>query len=452
MVFEKLSDRLLNSVKTLRGQKRISEDNIQEAIKEIRMSLLEADVNFKVVKTFIDKVKEKALGQEVTKGVDPSQQFIKIVHDELVELLGGTTATLDVSKKPTVIFLVGLQGVGKTTTAGKLAKHISTKLEKKVGMASVDIYRPAAIQQLQQLAAEASVPVFSTDATKKVKDSAKEIHAWMAAQELDVLLLDTAGRLQIDADLMNELKDLKSIFNPQDVLLVADAMLGQQSVNVAEGFHKDIGITGLILTKVDGDARGGAALSIRETVGVPIKFLGVGEKQVALEVFHPDRLASRILDMGDVVSLVEKAQEVMDEKSAMESARKMMNNEFTLEDFLAQMRQIKKLGSMEGILKMLPGMGQMMKNMQGMAPPDDELKKIEAIICSMTPQERQDHRIINGSRTVRIAKGAGKRVQDVNKLLKQFESSKAMMSQLMKMGMGGKGGGGGFPGMGKFPF
>lgn len=449
-MFEKLSDRLLNSVKALRGQKKITEENIQETIKEIRMSLLEADVNFKVVKTFIDRVKEKAVGQEVIKGVDPSQQFIKIVHDELIQLLGGQTAELDVSRKPTVIFLVGLQGVGKTTTAGKLAKHISTKLSKKVGMASVDIYRPAAIQQLQQLATQAEVPVFSTDANKKVSDSAREIKSWMSSQDLDVLLLDTAGRLQIDSDLMNELKELKSVFAPQDVLLVADAMLGQQSVNVAEGFHKDVGITGLILTKIDGDARGGAALSIRETVGVPIKFLGVGEKQAALEVFHPDRLASRILDMGDVVSLVEKAQEVIDEKSAMESARKMMSNEFTLEDFLAQMRQIKKLGSMEGILKMLPGMGQMMKQMQGMAPPDEELKKIEAIICSMTPGERRDHRIINGSRTVRIAKGAGRRVQDVNKLLKQFETSKAMMSQLMKMGMGGKGGG--FPGLGKFPF
>lgn len=450
-MFEKLSDRLLGSVKALRGQKKITEDNVQEAIKEIRMSLLEADVNFKVVKSFIDRVKEKALGQDVLKGVDPSQQFIKIVQDELVQLLGGTTAELDVSHKPTVIFLVGLQGVGKTTTAGKLAKFISTKLAKKVGMASVDIYRPAAILQLQQLAKEANVPVFSTDASKKVSESAKDIKLWMQSQDIDVLLLDTAGRLQIDSDLMNELKDLKSVFNPNDILLVADAMLGQQSVNVAEGFHRDIGITGLILTKIDGDARGGAALSIRESVGVPIKFLGIGEKQAALEVFHPDRLASRILDMGDVVSLVEKAQEVIDEKSAMESAQKMMSGQFTLEDFLAQMRQMKKLGSMQGILKMLPGMGQMMKQMEGMAPPDEELKKIEAIICSMTPQERFDHRIINGSRTVRIAKGSGRRVQDVNKLLKQFETSKAMMSQLMKMGMGGKGGGG-FPGLGKFPF
>lgn len=449
-MFEKLSDRLLGSVRTLRGQKKITDDNIQEAIKEIRMSLLEADVNFKVVKSFIDRVKEKAVGQEVVKGVDPSQQFIKIVHDELIELLGGKTEELNVSQSPTVIFLVGLQGVGKTTTAGKLAKHISTKLGKKVGMASVDIYRPAAIQQLQQLAKEAAVPVFATDAKKKVSESAREIQTWMRTEALEVLLIDTAGRLQIDGDLMAELKDLKSIFQPQDVLLVADAMLGQQSVNVAEGFHRDVGITGLILTKIDGDARGGAALSIRETVGVPIKFLGVGEKQAALEVFHPDRLASRILDMGDVVSLVEKAQEVIDEKSAMESAQKMMSGEFTLEDFLAQMRQIKKLGSMEGILKMLPGMGQMMKQMQGMAPPDEELKKIEAIICSMTPAERRDHRIINGSRTVRIAKGAGRRVQDVNKLLKQFETSKAMMTGLMKMGMGGKGGG--FPGLPKMPF
>jgi len=449
-MFERLSDRLLGSVKLLRGQKKITEENIQETIKEIRMSLLEADVNFKVVKTFIDRVREKAVGQEVVKGVDPGQQFIKIVHDELVSLLGGAAEDLKIEPGPAIVFLVGLQGVGKTTTAGKLARHLKTKLNKKVGMASVDIYRPAAIEQLQTLGREADVPVFATDAKKKVSDTGKEVKQWMKDQQLDVLLLDTAGRLQIDDDLMAELQDLKGIFSPNEVILVADAMLGQQSVNVAEGFHQKVGLTGLILTKVDGDARGGAALSIREAVGVPIKFLGMGEKQVALEIFHPDRLASRILDMGDVVSLVEKAQEVIDEKTAMESARKMMSNEFTMEDFLSQMRQIKKLGSMEGILKMLPGMGQAMKQMKDMAPPDEELKKIEAIISSMTLEERRDHRIINGSRTVRIAKGSGRRVQDVNKLLKQFENAKSMMSGLMKMGMGK---GGGFPGLGgKFPF
>jgi signal recognition particle subunit SRP54 len=449
-VFERLSERLLGSVKLLKGQKKITEENIEATIKEIRMSLLEADVNFKVVKTFIDRVKQKAVGQEVLKGVDPGQQFIKVVHDELITLLGGTATELQLTAQPSVIFLVGLQGVGKTTTAGKLARFIKTKLNKKIGMASVDIYRPAAIEQLKTLGREADVPVFDTNPNQKVSQTASQVKAWMQEQGLDVLLLDTAGRLQIDEELMNELRELKTIFNPQEVILVADAMLGQQSVNVAEGFNQQVGLSGLILTKVDGDARGGAALSIRESIGVPIKFLGMGEKQVALEIFHPDRLASRILDMGDVLSLVEKAQEVINEDEAKESARKMMNNEFTVEDFLAQMRQMKKLGSMEGLLKMLPGMGQMMKQMKNMTPPDEELKKIEAIICSMTPLERRDHRIIHGSRVVRIAKGSGNRVQDVNKFLKQFEMAKTMMSSMMKMGMGK--GGGGIPGLGKLPF
>ncbi|MBY0316868.1 MAG: signal recognition particle protein [Bdellovibrionales bacterium] len=452
-MFDRLSERLLGSVKLLRGQKKITEENIQETIKEIRLSLLEADVNFKVVKTFIDRVKEKAIGQDVVKGIDPGQQFVKIVNDELITLLGGQTEELKLTGSPTIIFLVGLQGVGKTTTAGKLARHIKTKLNKSVVMASVDVYRPAAIEQLKQVGAQAEVPVFNTDAKQKVTETAKEVLAWAKAQSAEVILLDTAGRLQIDDELMTELSSLKSVLNPQEIILVADAMLGQQSVNVAEGFNAKIPLTGLILTKIDGDARGGAALSIRESIGVPIKFFGVGEKQTALEVFHPDRLASRILDMGDIVTLVEKAQEVIDEKSAMDSAQKMMKGEFTIEDFLTQMRQIKKLGSMEGILKMIPGMGQLTKQMQSMTPPDEELKKMEAIICSMTPQERKDHRIINGSRVVRIAKGSGNKVQDVNKFLKKFEASRSMMSQLMKMGMGG---GGGFPGMGgmggKFPF
>jgi signal recognition particle subunit SRP54 len=447
-MFDRLSERLLSSMKSLRGQKRIQEENIQEAIKEIRMSLLEADVNFKVVKTFIDRVKEKAVGLEVIKGIDPGQQFTKIVQDELTTLLGGQATELNLSSSPSVVFLVGLQGVGKTTTAGKLARYLKTKLNKKVGMASVDIYRPAAIKQLQTLGQQADVPVFSTDPSKKVGDTAREVKEWMKTQNLDVLLLDTAGRLQIDDELMQELSTLKGVFSPQEVILVADAMLGQQSVNVAEGFHAQVGLTGLILTKIDGDARGGAALSIRESIGVPIKFLGQGEKQDALEVFHPDRLASRILDMGDVVSLVEKAQEVFDEKESEEAARKMMNNEFTVEDFLSQMRQMKKLGSMEGILKMLPGMGQLMGQMKNMAPPDEELKKIEAIICSMTKEERKNHRLITGSRAVRIAKGSGRRMQDVNKFLKQFETSKQMMSTMMKMGMGK----GGIPGMPKLPF
>lgn len=449
-MFEKLSDRLTDSMRKLSGKGKISEANIEEAIKEVRMSLLEADVNFKVVKRFIDNVKAKSLGENVIRGVDAGQQFTKIVHDELVDLLGNEAVGLQADQSPTVIFLVGLQGVGKTTTAAKLSLHIRNKLKKKPAMIPVDVYRPAAIEQLKTLGREIDVPVFDSDSKMKPKKILKLAQKWATQQEADVVIVDTAGRLQMDQELMNELKDLKGLWNPHEVLLVADAMLGQQSVDVAQGFHDQVGLTGLILTKVDGDARGGAALSIRETIGIPIKFLGVGEKQKDLEIFHPDRLASRILDMGDVVTLVEKAQEVIDEEEAKKQAEKMMKGEFTADDFLNQIRQMKKLGSMESIMKMLPGMGGMMKQMKNMTPPDEEVKKIEAIICSMTLEERKDCRIVNGSRKVRIAKGSGTRVQDVNKFVKQFQEAKKMMTSLMKMGMGG-----GFPGSGggfKFPF
>ncbi len=451
-MFEGLSDKLLGSFNQLRGRK-ISEKNIEDTIKEIRLSLLEADVNFKVVKSFIDRVKEKALGADVLRGVKPGEQFVKIVHDELVRILGGEAVELDLKSAPSVIFLVGLQGSGKTTTAGKLTRHIREKLNKKPGLVPADIYRPAAIQQLKTLAAQNEVPVFDTQEGQNPREILKQAQAWARSEGIDVVIVDTAGRLQIDDQLMTELADMKSVWSPDEILLVADAMLGQQSVNVAEGFHQRLGLTGLILTKVDGDARGGAALSIREVTGVPIKFLGVGEKQTALEVFHPDRLAGRILDMGDVLSLVEKAQDVIDQEEAEKQAERLMKNEFTVEDFLSMTKQIKKLGSMSGIMKMLPGMGQMMKQVGDLNAPDKELKKIEAIIQSMTREERQDHRIVNGSRRVRIAKGSGNRVQDVNKFLKQFESSKRMMSQMMKFGMGGGDGGkgGGFPGL-KLPF
>ncbi len=446
-MFDQLSGKIVNSFNTLRGKKRISEENIEQSIKEIRLSLLEADVNFKVVKAFIDRVKAKAVGTDVIKGVQPGEQFVKIVHDELVGILGGETEELKLKSDPAVIFLVGLQGTGKTTTSGKLSRYVRDKLGKKPGLVPADIYRPAAIDQLKTLAGQNSIPVFDTQVGQDPRDIVKKAKSWAKDEGLDVVIVDTAGRLQIDEDLMTELSDIKKIWTPDEVILVADAMLGQQSVNVAEGFHKQLGLTGLVLTKVDGDARGGAALSIREATGVPIKFLGVGEKQDALEVFHPDRLAGRILDMGDVLSLVEKAQEVIDEKEAEKQAKKMAKGEFTIDDFLGQIKQIKKLGSMEGLMKMLPGMGQMSKQLEGMAPADDELKKIEAIISSMTKKERQDHRIINGSRRVRIAKGSGTRVSDVNKFIKQFEASKKMMTQMMKMGLGG----GGLGGM-KFPF
>ncbi|MAE73919.1 MAG: signal recognition particle protein [Bdellovibrionaceae bacterium] len=449
-MFNQLSDRILSSLKNVRGQARITEKNIEDTLKEIRLSLLEADVNFKVVKSFINNVKEKALGQDVMDNINAGQQLVKIVHDELVQVLGGDTEELVVRGNPGVIFLVGLQGTGKTTTAAKLAFHIRKKYKKRPGLIPADVYRPAAIDQLVTVAKQNDLPVFHSDPTDKPEQILEKAKKWAADEMIDVVLVDTAGRLQIDEDLMGELKRLKQIWEPKETLLVADAMLGQQSVNVAEGFHNTLGLSGLILTKVDGDARGGAALSIRQTTGVPIKFLGVGEKVTALEVFHPDRLASRILDMGDVLSLVEKAQEVIDEKKAKQAAMKMAKNKFTMDDFLEQIQMMKKLGGMESLLKMMPGMGQLSKQMKKMTPPDKEMKKIEAIIHSMTMQERSNHKILNGSRRLRIAHGSGTQVQDVNKFVKQFEEAQKMMSKMMKMGLGrggGRGGRGGFPGL-----
>jgi signal recognition particle subunit SRP54 len=457
-MFDQLSDKILGSLKKIKGQHKISESNIEEALKEIRMSLLEADVNFKVVKAFIDRVKAKAIGTAVIDGVHPGQQFVKIIHDELVTVLGKEKVDINVRENPAVIMMVGLQGAGKTTTSAKLALFLRQKFGKKPGLVPADIYRPAAIDQLVTLGKQNNIPVFPSQAQQKPEDIVSAAKKWATSEMLDVLIIDTAGRLQIDESLMQELSRLKSILNPHEILLVADAMLGQQSVNVAEGFNTQLGLTGLVLTKVDGDARGGAALSIREVTGIPIKFLGMGEKVIALEVFHPDRLASRILDMGDVLTLVEKAQEIIDEKSAMNSARKMMRDEFSVEDFLTQIQQMKKLGGFEGIMKFIPGMGQAMKGLKNMAPPDDEIKKIEAIIHSMTYQERRNHKILNASRRERISKGSGTRVQDVNKFIKQFEETKKMMSQMMKMGLGrslmgggGKGGGGAGRGAGS-PF
>ena len=456
-MFESLSDKILGSIKKIRGQARISEKNIEEILKEIRLSLLEADVNFKVVKSFITNVKEKAMGEDVIKGVNPDQAFVKIVHDELVEVLGGGEAEISVRKKPAVIFMVGLQGTGKTTSSAKLALHVRKKFGKKPGLIPADVYRPAAIDQLKTLAKQNDFPVFDSQVGMKPEEILTQAKKWCQDNMIDVVIVDTAGRLQIDEDLMGELGRLKEIWEPEETLLVADAMLGQTSVEVAQGFHEKLGLTGLILTKIDGDARGGAALSIRQTTGVPIKFLGVGEKVGNLEVFHPDRLAGRILDMGDVVSLVERASEVIDEKQARESAQKIAKNKFTVEDFLSQIQMMKKLGGMESLLGMLPGMGQLKKQMKGMTPPDDELKKIEAIISSMTKAERRNHKILNGSRRERIAMGSGTHVRDVNKFIKQFEEAQKMMSKMMKMGMGGmmgkipgmgggrKGGPGGFP-------
>ncbi len=442
-MFESLSDKLSDRLRKVRGQANISEKNIEEAIKDVRLSLLEADVNFKVVKSFIARVKEKALGTDVLKGVNAGQQFTSIVHEELKEILGKETVPLNFKENPSIFFMVGLQGTGKTTSSAKLALHLRKKHNKKAGLVSVDIYRPAAMDQLKILAKQNDLSYYDSQPTQKPKDIVKEALVWAKKELVDIIIFDTAGRLQIDDELMAEIEELKNMTNPQEVLLVADAMLGQQSVSVAQGFNEKMGLTGLILTKVDGDARGGAALSIRETVGVPIKFLGMGEKVSNLEVFHPDRLASRILDMGDVLSLVEKAQEVVSEKEALETAKKISKNKFTVEDFLSQIQMMKKMGGFGSIMKMMPGMGQLTKQMKGMTPPDDEVKKIEAIIRSMTAKERVNHKILNGSRRLRIANGSGTRVQDVNKFIKQFEQSQKMMSKLMKGGMGK-----GFPGMG----
>lgn len=449
-MFESLSDKILGSVKKLKGQSTITEANIEEVIKEIRLSLLEADVNFKVVKNFIERVKSKALGTEVIKNVNPGQMFTKIVHDELVQTLGGEKVDINVRENPSVVMMVGLQGAGKTTSTAKLGLYIRQKLGKKVGFVPADIYRPAAIEQLQILAKQNNFSVFPSTTQMKPVDILNQALVWAKKEMIEVLILDTAGRLQVDDQLMQELENLKRVVTPTEILLVADAMLGQQAVSVADTFHQRLGLTGLVLTKIDGDARGGAALSIREMTGIPIKFMGIGEKVSALEVFHPDRLAGRILDMGDVLSLVEKAQEMIDHKEAEKSAKRMMNNEFTLTDFLSQIQQLKKMGGIESMLKFLPGMGEISKQMKNMSPPDNEMKKIEAIINSMTVQEREDHRVLNGSRRQRIADGSGTKVQDVNKLIKQFEEAKKMMSGMMKMGLGKAMRGG--KGPMKFPF
>lgn len=434
-MFETLSGKLTETLRRVRGQSQITESNIEDAVKEIRLSLLEADVNFKVVKTFLDQVKVQALGKDVLQSLTAGQQFVKIVHQELVNMLGATTEPLNVRGEPAVVYLVGLQGVGKTTTAAKLALFVRQQLKKKPGLVPVDVYRPAAVEQLTLLAQQNNIPVFPTNAQTGPAEILRQAQAWAKQEMIEVVIVDTAGRLQIDQPLMDELRQLKTIWPENEVLLVADAMLGQQSVQVAEGFHQQLGLTGLILTKVDGDARGGAALSIRSATGVPIKFLGVGEKVANLEVFHPDRLAGRILGMGDVLSLVERAAEVIDEKTARDSARKIAKSQFTLNDFLSQIQMMKKMGGLESIMKMIPGMGQIRQKMKDMTPPDNEVRKLEAIIRSMTLKERENPKILNGSRRLRIAQGSGTEVKDVNKLVVQFTQAQKMMAQMMKMGM-----------------
>ena len=443
-MLENLGNRFQDIFKKIRGHGRLSESNIKDALREVKMSLLEADVNYKVVKDFTNKISEKAIGTEVIRGVNPAQQFIKLVNDELIELLGGTSSKLTKGlRNPTIIMLAGLQGAGKTTFAAKLAKFLKKQNEKLL-LVGVDVYRPAAIKQLQVLGQQIGVDVYSEENSKDVVgiatravEKAKEINA-------TYMIVDTAGRLHIDETLMEELKELKRAIKPQEILLVVDAMIGQDAVNLAESFNNALSVDGVILTKLDGDTRGGAALSIKAVVGKPIKFIGVGEKLNDIEIFHPDRLVSRILGMGDVVSLVEKAQEVIDENEAKSLEEKIKSQKFDLNDFLKQLQTIKKLGSLGGILKLIPGM----PKIDDLAPAEKEMKKVEAIIQSMTKEERKKPDILKANRKIRIAKGSGTDVSDVNKLLKQFEQMKSMMKMFSsgKMpNLGGMGKGGKFP-------
>ncbi|WEG11609.1 signal recognition particle protein [Pullulanibacillus sp. KACC 23026] len=438
MAFESLSERLQETIKRIRGKGKVSEADVKEMTREVRLALLEADVNFKVVKEFINKIKERAIGQEVMKSLTPGQQVIKVVQDELTALMGGEQSKLNLaSKPPTVIMMVGLQGAGKTTSSGKLANYVRKQFNKKPLLVAADIYRPAAIKQLETLGKQLSMPVFSmgdqvspvTIAAKAVEKAKEEHH--------DVVFIDTAGRLHVDDDLMGELEEIKAAVNPDEIFLVVDAMTGQDAVNVAESFNERLDLTGVILTKMDGDTRGGAALSVKSVTGKPIKFVGMGEKLDALEPFHPDRMASRILGMGDVLSLIEKAQQDVDETKAREMQEKMRNASFTLDDFLEQLAQVRKMGPLDELLGMIPGMNKM-KGMKNLQVDEKQISHVEAIIRSMTPAEKTNPEIINPSRKKRIANGSGTSVQDINRLLNQFKDMKKMMKQMMG-GMGGKG-------------
>jgi len=435
-MFERLSDKLDAAFKKLKGRGKLTEKNIEEGLKEIRMALLEADVHYRVAKKFISDVKERALGREVLTSLTPGQQIIKIVNEELTEMMGSQQEELNLSgPSPVPLMLVGLQGSGKTTTAGKLAVFLRNK-GRKPYLVPADVYRPAAIDQLTKLGEQLKVPVFSSSVEMDPVQIALDARTAAHQQGCDTLLLDTAGRLHIDEELMDELIRINEAVKPADILLVADAMTGQDAVNIAQSFNEALDIGGVVLTKMDGDARGGAALSIKEITGKPIKFIGVGEKLSELEPFHPDRLASSILGMGDVLTLIEKAQGLVDEKKAAELEKKLRKSQFTLEDFRDQMLQIRKMGSLGDIMKMIPGMGKL-KQMKNMDMDENELVRIEAIINSMTPQERRRHGIINGSRRRRIAKGSGTRVQDVNRLLKNYAQVLKMLKKLNKSGMQG---------------
>ncbi len=435
-MFESLSEKLGRTFKKLRGQGRLTEDNIREALKEVRMALLEADVNYKVVKQFVENIRQRAMGQDVLDSLTPGQQVIKIVYGELTSLMGESRQELLLAgRTPFIVMLVGLQGSGKTTTAGKLALHLR-KMGRNPLLVPADVYRPAAIEQLQKLGAQLGVSVYASDGNLKPEDICQDALLKAGGAGADILIVDTAGRLHIDDTLMAELATIKDRISPTEILLVADAMTGQDAVNVAKHFNDLLDLTGVILTKMEGDARGGAALSIKAVTGKPIKFIGVGEKLDALEPFFPDRTASRILGMGDVISLIEKAQAEFDEKEALKLEKKLRKREFDLEDFQSQLKQVKKLGSLEQILGMLPGLGQL-KKLKGLKPDEKEVTRIEAIINSMTIAERRNHKIINGSRRRRIALGSGTSVQDVNRLLKNFIQTKKMMENLTRKGFQG---------------
>lgn len=429
-MFESLGDRLQNVVSKIKGYGKITEDNISEITREIRLALLEADVNYQVVKEFISTVKEKALGEEVAKSLKPGEQFVKIVKDELVELLGGEKKDLNINGNPATLMLVGLQGSGKTTTISKLANYLRKKYKKKPLLVACDIYRPAAIDQLKQLGKELNIPVYDEGANNPV-NTVKNAINYAKENNLDYVLVDTAGRLHIDTELMEELQNINNNVPMDEILLVVDSMTGQDVINVINGFNEALPLTGAILTKLDGDTRGGAALSIRHLTNIPIKFIGVSEKMDGLEEFYPERMATRILGMGDIMTMLEKAESVIDEESAMKAAKKMEKGTFDLEDFLEQLHQIKKLGPLENIIKMLPGAKKMGLNNVSINPKD--LAHIEAIIQSMTPKERKNPEILKASRKIRIAKGSGRSVEEVNRLLKQFEEMKKMM-KMMKNG------------------
>jgi signal recognition particle subunit SRP54 len=438
MAFEGLADRLQNTIQKIRGKGKVTEADVKEMMREVRLALLEADVNFKVVKDFVKKVSERAVGQEVLKSLTPGQQIIKIVNEELTELMGGEQSKIAASNRPpTVIMMVGLQGAGKTTTTGKLANLLRKKYNRKPLLAAADIYRPAAIKQLQTLGKQLDIPVFSLGDQVSPVEIAKQAIAKAKEDHNDYVLIDTAGRLHVDEALMGELKDIKELTKPDEIFLVVDAMTGQDAVNVAQSFNEQLGLTGVVLTKLDGDTRGGAALSIRAVTQTPIKFVGLGEKMDAIEPFHPERMASRILGMGDVLTLIEKAQANVDEEKAKELEQKMRTATFSLDDFLEQLGQVRNLGPLDELLKMMPGANKI-KGLNNVQIEEKQIAHVEAIIRSMTKAEKEHPEILNSNRKKRIAKGSGRTVPEVNRLLKQFEDMKKMMKQMTGMQQKGK--------------